>query len=407
MSKKKNILFTGATGFIGAGLAASLMLRGHTLHCLARPRKGVVASDRVMRAIMLADHVMGFDESPSYYDQQCGSVMETDFYAFPLPAVKPDAIFHAAGDPRFAETHRTEIMEANLHATLRLLEFATRKGIREFHYIGSAMIHNFKYVTDVLETTACDRYGYVNPYTESKCLAEKALLAWGRIPGNRVFIYSPSIVIGHRESGITTSFTGWYQFMEPLYRLASLSIVQKAFKGYLNNLPFNVLGDPRATINLVTIDYVVDLITKIVQADVPGLYHITNNNPPIVEDLLQWGLQVIGIGGLHIGQPKTTGLSKVESIIQKGITRGVQPYEAFTSFAPRFSQRNAQRALWEDFYNQPLITPAIAHKLLSFACANDFKKERVEERMHLYTPRTARIVKELFKNKIRPPLVSA
>lgn len=392
----KNILFTGATGFIGSCIATRLMMDGHVLQCVARLKKGAVAEERILRKLLLADALMGYENGPSFYAGKYSAV-EANFSNMPCLEITPDAIFHAAGDPRFADTNRAEIMEANLTSTKLLLAYATKNGIKEFHYIGSAMIHNFRYVRNVFETTACDRYGYVNPYTESKCLAEKALLAWGRIPGNRVFIYSPSIVIGHRETGFSTSFTGWYQFMEPLNRLIAVPTVKKVFGNYLHNLPFNVLGDPRATINLVTIDYVVDIAAKLFAAGQPGLYHITNANPPIIEELLQWGLEVIGISGLHIGQPKSD-LSKLETILQRGITRAVKPYEAFTSFAPRFSQRNVRNVLRSQFYAQPEITPDVAQKLLRFAVRNDFNVQRVEATLHLHTQRTKDIIKMLFED---------
>lgn len=392
----KNILFTGATGFIGSCIATRLMMDGHVLQCVARLKKGAVVEERILRKLLLADALMGYENGPSFYAGKY-SVVEADLSRIPKLGVKPDAIFHAAGDPRFAEAHRAEIMEANLASTLALLDYATQNGIKEFHYIGSAMIHNFRYVRHISERTPCDAYGYVNPYTESKCLAEKALLAWGRIPGNKAFIYSPSIVVGHRETGMTTSFTGWYQFMEPLSRLTALPAVRKVFGNYLHNLPFNVLGDPNATINLVTIDYVVDVVAKLFAAGRPGLYHLTNANPPVVEDLLQWGLEVIGISGLHIGQPKT-GLSKVEEIIQRGITRAVKPYKLFTSSAPRFSQRNVHKVLCDEFYVQPEITPDVAQKLLRFAVRNDFNVQRVEATLHLHTQRTKDIIKMLFED---------
>jgi nucleoside-diphosphate-sugar epimerase len=360
------IFFTGVTGFIGQFLAIELLKRGHELIFLARFKDGVGARDRVIEALALVDA----DTVMMCQRQFC--VVEGELSDLP-ERVEADVIFHVAGDTSFAEKEREKIMITNLRGTKNILDLADCSNINTVHYVSSAYAHDFMTNGVVYEDDICgDNGGFVNPYAESKCIGETAVREWGNIAGNRAFVYAPSIVVGHSETGVITSFTGYYRFMHPFARLKKMLLR----KGTDFHVPIAVPGVVGATINIVTIDYVATMMSKLFASDVPGVYHITNSNAPDFDQLLGWGLEYLGISGPSVAN-NSADTPLVHKPLQKLVARGLVDYQPFISYNPHFSQKNVEQVLGKEYFAHPSIGATQVATMLEFAVNCNFEKNMV------------------------------
>lgn len=381
---KKRVFFTGATGFIGQCCAAELLRQGHKLVILSRRKEGEgTAEERVSRALAMADTVMQRPHNPSDYYARY-RVVEGDLHHLPDPYQigKVDSVFHAAGDPRFSRTNAKEIFVNNLEGTKNLLTVADRVGAEAFHYIGAAYAHDFIGISNTFEDAPCGCNGFINPYTESKCLAEEYVRRWGYRIGKRAFVYSPSIVIGHSQTGITTSFTGFARGMKSFFRLRQFAT--KKLRASMHepiNLPINVPGGIGATVNLVTIDYVVNIIGRLFHIGFPGTYHLTNATPPTAERMIQAGFPLLGITGLSIARPKSQTpihLKPVEAILEKYLDE----YIPFVSHDPHFSQKNVEFVLGRN-WRHPRMSDQVIRRMFEFAIKCNFDKDVVYQKQHI------------------------
>lgn len=370
----KNIFFTGATGFLGRFIASRLLKEGNKLIFLARGKDGISAEERVAQALRFVDPgerkglytIVEGDVSKKKLDL-CSGYSE-------LIASGIDEVWHAAGSISFSERERDKIISTNTLSTEKILEFIEAVKPKKFHHISTAYVND---KGNALENELdCDRR-FNNPYEESKCKAEQAVRKWSnKNKGTKVFIYRPSIVVGDSETGKISNFSGYYRYMRTYHVIK---------KGALNNgskngiektngiviLPISVPGTPDATINIITVDYAVDIIMKLCDKDIGGTYHITNQHPPTYSYLLKESLKALGISGPSANGGRTTAvhLKKIEDHIRNGL----KDYLPYISKAIVFSQANTEKVLGKDFSKHKEITPELVKTLLNYAISCDFK----------------------------------
>ncbi len=366
------IFLTGGTGFLGQFLAIELLKRGCQLVFLARGRNGLTAEERISRALSLVDFGV-FSEKRGNY-----RVVEGDLNNLLDKIAGIDAIFHCAGDVRFQKKFASKIMETNLEGTRRMLAFASKNGISEFHYVSTAFARDFQTNGTVREDDL-RLSDFVNPYTESKSLAERKVKKWGQKPGRKISVYAPSIVVGRSTDGLTTAMDGgFYRFIKTFSQIKSGTAVLRGRNlDHVLHLPVHVPGVIGATINIATIDYVATLMADLFFAGVPGVYGIINANAPEYDELLRMSLNVIGISGPSVRRNPKDTKKKSLRILQMGIKRGTRDYLPFVSYAPQFSQENCRRVLGDAFREHPPITQELVNTLLRFALRCEFSKEKV------------------------------
>lgn len=376
--KRMRIFFTGVTGLVGQCLAAYLMRQGHQLVLLVRPTADENVRTRVVKALAMADTIMDWEPIPDYYNAHC-CVVEGDLQRLPptnaLGVI--DAVFHAGGDPRFSKRVAADIFANNLEGTENLLAYAEMLGVGRFDYIGAAYAHPFVGDNVAVEEEVSLQEVYVNPYTEAKARAEMAVQQWGRRGGGRTtLIYAPSIIIGARATGITTSFTGFARGMQSFYRLRQFAC------DYLGlpvdapiDLPINVPGSVTATVNLVTVDYVTYIIGRLFAEGVSGVYHVTNNAPPTAEEMIQAGFKSIGLRKISIARAKADTPLRYK-IVEKVLAKYLKEYVPFVSYNPHFSQKNVERVL-KHSWQHGRISDAALRRMFEFAIACDFERSRV------------------------------
>jgi dihydroflavonol-4-reductase len=172
-------LVTGATGFIGAALARTLLAAGWHVRVLVR-----AGSDRRnLRAINV----------------ECVSGDLTDAPSLERAVEGCDAVFHAAADYRLWVPDPQAMYRANVEGTRNLLEAARRAGVRRIVYTSSvACIGLPSDGTAGTEDTPVSLASMVGHYKRSKFLAEQAALE-AAAAGAPVVIVNPAAPVGPRD----------------------------------------------------------------------------------------------------------------------------------------------------------------------------------------------------------------
>jgi hypothetical protein len=135
---------------------------------------------------------------------------------------------------------------------------------------------------------------------------------------------------------------------------------------------------PHATVNLVTIDYVVSTMLQLMDTPeaIGQTYHITNPNPPRIIELLREGCRMLNLHGIEfVACSFRDALQLIRTEIQQyarlglniGFCLEIREYIHYFFGEPVFDQSNLTRTLGPRLSPAPRITPARLRQLLSFA----------------------------------------
>jgi thioester reductase-like protein len=246
------VLLTGATGFVGMELLARYLQRSdRRVYALVRG-----GDDRQVAARIESTLLSLFGPDHPYAGRVVAVRGDITRSGLGLRgrrdglAERVSEIVHAAASVSF-ELDLEASREVNVHGTRRVLEFAerchARGGLRRFSYISTAYVageHTGCFSEDDLDVGQSFR----NPYEQSKFEAESLVAgARGRLP---ITVLRPSIVVGERDSGWTSSFNVLYWPLRAYER------------GVYAALP----ARRDAPVDVVPVDYVADAIFALSQA---------------------------------------------------------------------------------------------------------------------------------------------
>ena len=172
-------LVTGATGFVGAALARTLIAAGWQVRALTR-----AGSDpRNLRALAVERTVGDLTDAPSLERAVAGC----------------DAVFHAAADYRLWVPDPQTMYRANVDGTRNLLEAARRAGVQRVVYTSSVACIGLPADGSVgTEDTPVRLESMVGHYKRSKFLAERVALEAAE-QGAPVVIVNPAAPVGPRD----------------------------------------------------------------------------------------------------------------------------------------------------------------------------------------------------------------
>jgi thioester reductase-like protein len=260
------IFLTGSTGYIGAHVAANLLVNHDAaLNLLVRGRDGHEAEVRLWHALQL--HL----DFPRFYDFLqtririfCGDLTSP---SFGLPRDSYDRLVHttdsvihcAASLNRKSEK---SCLNVNLRGTLEVIQLARRSGyyhgLRRFSNVSTVAVAGKRQNELVTEVGALDwnRSDY-DPYARTKKFCEHMVREL--LPEIPLTIFRPSIVLGDSRYGATTQFDMVRAFV---------------FLAGLPALPFR----PDDKVDIVNVDFVADAIATLHQKDQPlhDTYHVSS-----------------------------------------------------------------------------------------------------------------------------------
>ena len=260
------IFLTGATGYIGAHVAANLLNEhGASLNVLVRGKDPQEAALRLWQAMQL--HM----EFPRFYEHLQTKIRifpgDITFTQFGLNRDDYDRLIHttdsvvhcAASLNRKSEK---SCLNVNLRGTLEVLQLARHShyyhGLRRFSNVSTVAVAGKRQNEIVTEDRALDweRSDY-DPYARTKKFCEHMVREL--LPEVPLTIFRPSIVLGDSRYADTTQF----DMVKAFVFLAGLPV-----------LPFR----PTDQIDIVNVDFVADAIATLHQKDTPQFdtYHLSS-----------------------------------------------------------------------------------------------------------------------------------
>ena len=263
-NRRRDVLLTGATGFVGMELLARYLERGDrrivTLVRAADDREAAARIDSVL------DNLFG-SRAARYRGRVSAFAADITAPGLALDAGLRDrlasrisTIIHSAASVSFTLPMQ-EAREINVGGTRRVLELAElaqqRGGLECYGHISTA------YVAGTHAGRFAERHfdlgqSFRNSYERSKFEAEELVRSHHGLPTK---ILRPSIVVGDRHSGWTAAFNVLY------WPLRALS------RGLFAAVP----ADPSALVDVVSVDYVADAVHALCERSggAGETYHLT------------------------------------------------------------------------------------------------------------------------------------
>lgn len=249
----KQIFITGGTGLIGSFLVPRLLraFPGARIVLLVRAASATDVEERIRTLEAFCRSEAPDIDAPGRIAGIRGDVTLAGL------GISPDArerlvaettyIIHGAATIRFDQPLE-EARATNVGGTERMLALAERAAaagvLKRFLYIGTSSVSGHRGGM-IYERELETGQRFFNTYEESKCESERLVRNFmNRVP---VTVVRPSIVIGDSRTGRTTTFNVIYLPLRLFHR------------GLLNVIP----GSPDTLMDLVPVDWVGDVITRL------------------------------------------------------------------------------------------------------------------------------------------------
>jgi len=247
----KRLFITGATGFVGAHVAAMAAAEGAELRVLAR------SSSNTSRLPKNADVVVG-------------DLREPEKFAAALAGC--DALIHVAADYRLWVPDPAEMYKANVEGTRTLLRVAREAGVRRVVYTSSVATMGFKADGTVVdEETAVSELDMIGHYKRSKWMAEQVAIEAAR-DGQEVIVLNPTTPIGSLDTKPT-----------PTGRIV-VDFLNKNFPAYVDT-----------GLNLVDVDEIARMHLVALERGTPGERYILGGENLTLKQILDRMSSITGL----------------------------------------------------------------------------------------------------------------
>jgi nucleoside-diphosphate-sugar epimerase len=293
----KQILLTGATGFVGSALAAAFLNRGGRVVAVSRNDPH---GDRTTRAIL---------EAASGFETPLAPDALQRFTTLSVESGRMDEVldrealrgitdvWHCAASMTYALDTLEDTLETNLIMATRLYQLvAERSACTRFYQVSTAYTSGIERGHIREELHFAPRL--VNAYQMSKWCTEQAL-AHLAASGPALTIFRPTIVVGHRHTGWSTRKPfGYYMFVNAAHHAARRGIQEFTFH-----------IDPAHTPHLIAIDDVVEAAVALTaRADAPSrveVLHCATEPVLTTSDHAEIIGRTVGIT-VRCGEPRST-----------------------------------------------------------------------------------------------------
>lgn len=353
VNNKPTIALTGATGFLGSHLMASMLTRGYKIIVFGRTAKNESLKERIFKLLKwfgvenLSDQVTCIDTDLS----QDNLGISTEAYLKLCSVV--DSVIHCASDTCFSESKREKVMAANINNLQGILEFSKNAHVNFFQYISTAYVagSGVTYCRETLSTAKT----FTNVYEESKAAAENIISGFcdkNEIP---LSIFRPSIVYGDSRTGHSLKFNALYFpvrsaqsirdiYLNDILNNGGLKAAKNGIfidkEGYLF-LPLKIYLPHEGDINVIPVDYFVNSTLSIMEnCSRNGIYHLTNPNRTTMKILVKYYEKLMKVRGIEIiygTMPNDLERNPAEELFD----RFVEPYRPYLSDNREFDRTNA------------------------------------------------------------------
>jgi nucleoside-diphosphate-sugar epimerase len=353
---KPTVALTGATGFLGSHLMASMLTKGYRIVVLGRSSKDETLIERILKLLHwfgierftdrvtcvdadLSQNNLGIDDAE--YSRLCSVV---------------GSVIHCASDTSFSENKREKVIAANINNLNGILEFSAKAKVDFFHYISTAYVAGTgnNYCYEILSASKT----FTNVYEESKAAAEKIISEFCHKNNINLSIIRPSIVYGDSQTGRSLKFNALY------FPIRSAQSIRDIYLNDINNhggikaskngvfidrdgymfLPLKIYLPFEGDLNIIPVDYFVNATIKIIEnCSKSGIYHLTSNFPTTMKIVAKYYEQFMKVRGVEIiygEQPSGLIRNSAEELFD----RFIEPYRPYLSDKRVFDQTNARVA---------------------------------------------------------------
>jgi nucleoside-diphosphate-sugar epimerase len=371
------IALTGATGFLGSHLMASLLTEGFKVIALGRPAREEPLQKRISRLLRW----FGMQKFAGQL-----KIVEIDllkpFMGIPeanywkLCAIT-EKIIHCASDTSFSEHQRDKIFRSNVNSLSGILEFAVNSNLPFFHYLSTAYVagENVTLCKESISLTT----GFLNAYEESKAKAELTVVDFCKKNSIPFTIIRPSIVYGDSRTGRSLRFNALYVPLQALQHIKEIflnDICNHGGKksnqfgifmdkdGYLS-IPLRIILPKKGTLNLIPVDYFVNTTMRIInKACSGGIYHLTNNSCTKLEVISTYIEHLMKIKGVEFIYG-TTANDVLQNPAEELFHRFMAPYRLYLSDTRVFDRENTD--IITDHIHPPEFTYEIFKNCMEYA----------------------------------------
>ncbi|MCS5597863.1 MAG: non-ribosomal peptide synthetase [Alphaproteobacteria bacterium] len=322
----QNILFTGATGFLGALLLYNLVhYTNAQFTVLIRADNAEEGQKRLIEALQKHERSYNTDEL-ARITVICGD------FAQPLLGLKQDkwdelsqnidTVFHIGALVNTVAPYQS-LRAPNVSATQEIVKFALNKQRKPIHYASTLSVfvstdqnEGTVYEQDTLENTKTVYGGY----GQTKWAAEKFLL---NLPSDlcELYIYRLGLITGSTETGVLANHDFLYMFIKGIANIGAIA------EGY----------NPNISVDVTPVNYAANIMFEIAQNQKPNTYHIANNNglklQNIIEGIRKYGQELSVV-------PNTDWYSLIENMKHK--TTG-QEAATFLGLCRLFDRKSYQK----------------------------------------------------------------
>lgn len=381
-TNKQTYILTGATGFLGSHLMASLLKKGNQIIVLGRSKLNETLYQRILKLLhwfgisQMIENVecVDFDLSKD----MCG--IEKSYYL--RLAENADSIIHCASDTSFSECKRDKVLESNISSLAEILKLASKAQVKCFYYISTAYVAGI--TENICKENLPSANKFTNVYEESKAYAEKIIADYCETNSIRYSIIRPSIVYGDSCTGRSLKFNALYFPIRSLLNIRDIYLNDLKNNGgkksekcgiFLDdhdclNLPLRIHLPKKGAINLIPVDYFVNASVTIIENPTDRvIYHLTNNIPTKLETIVTYNEAFMKIKGVEILYDDHNPYEP-RNAAEELFGRYTEPYRPYLSDNRIFERKNTD--IITDKLNPPEFSYEIFKKCMDFAVQVDW-----------------------------------
>lgn len=353
--EKPATALTGATGFLGSHLMASMLKAGYRIIILGRSSGEETLKQRVSKLLKwfcieelskqleiveidLLKPMLGLSEAQ--YTQICTATSE---------------IIHCASDTSFSERKRDIVFKSNVTCLESILDFARDSKAEFFHYISTAYVAGSDIISCKEQLSSSK--GFLNVYEETKAFAENIIAEYCGKNAIPYTIIRPSVVYGDSHTGRSLRFNALYFPIQSVKYISEIYLndiknndgkKSKQYGIYIDEegylyLPLRIYLPKEGALNIIPVDYFVNATLMIIaRASSGGIYHLTNNTPTKLDDISRYNEQFMKIRGINIVYGRSEDNAS-RNPAEELFDRFIEPYRSYLSDNRVFERANTDQ----------------------------------------------------------------
>ena len=257
---------------------------------------------------------------------------------------------------------------SNLQGTRHVLEVCQSAEITKFHHVSTAYVSGDRIGQVFYENQLFCGQGFINDYQESKAEAEKSIRE-SEFLASRTF-YRPALVVGDSRDGFTTAPDfGLYHYIQ--FHVELIKRLRAGGNTELLDIPFRLRFTGNENRNIVTVDWVADMIVHILTHPEyhDATYHLTPKKASTSRAILNALMKYFNYQGVEfVGDREIP--KEEQSDVERFFYDFVTTFESYWADEPIFDRTNTDRV--SDGIETPPIDAACLTRLIHFAAVHCF-----------------------------------